>query len=500
MQEGTASSTIDPLDVEIEEERRRALLALKYARKSFVGSKQDTPNFSLNPLLLPDWLADDSVTWKKKCLDLVASRSFRFFVLWIAWLITGTTYYATALDLGPAKGLYMAVNVGYSIGWGDIATPELGLQWFSSFYVLIGASFVGAALGFFAEGVVADSNNWYNHCKQSSAYEEALEATHNPILKVWKWCRFHWNEVRAIMLWFIIVACATIGSCRSQSWPFVTGLYFAISSISTGGLQALEPAKTEEWMYGMTGLYACIGVPLMGVAMATIAAFIMPKQSIEDTMHTIRSDVTEEEVDMLVGMGMADGDGVIDKTEFIILCMIRIGAADPMLIHLITEYFELLDEDNSGGLTLSEITATAKEVKQRIDHESAANKLKAAAQTVLSSSPSEKEIVFGAPAGSHQATRRRSTKFKRKSLHNMYKDGDVKNEYSAAERLNMAKLAKEAEVIAMFKKQLKAVTIEQQDALVMDNAVSEDEDDNVAPGGYVSPEEPSTEEGAENKV
>jgi hypothetical protein len=33
------------------------------------------------------------------------------FVLWAAWMFTGTAYYAVRNNLGWAKGFYMAVNV-----------------------------------------------------------------------------------------------------------------------------------------------------------------------------------------------------------------------------------------------------------------------------------------------------------------------------------------------------------------------------------------------------
>lgn len=45
---------------------------------------------------------------------------------------------------------------------------------------------------------------------------------------------------------------------------------------------------------------------------------------------------------------MADDDDIIDKAEFIILCMVRIGAASPMLIKKIVEFYNELDVDGEG--------------------------------------------------------------------------------------------------------------------------------------------------------
>ena len=134
-------------------------------------------------------------------------------------------------------------------------------------------------------------------------------------------------------------------------------MYFAVSSLSTGGLYAL-PANSPDWYYGLTGFYSALGVPLMGIAMGTFASFFIDTGSIDSTIEAIREPVDPEEVGMLTEFGIADDDGEIDKAEFIILCMVRTGAATPELIRLMVEHFNFLDDDNSGALSLDEITKT----------------------------------------------------------------------------------------------------------------------------------------------
>jgi hypothetical protein len=46
---------------------------------------------------------------------------------------------------------------------------------------------------------------------------------------------------------------------------------------------------------------------------------------------------------------------LLSVAEFIILCMVRTGAASPELIKLIIGYFSELDVDKSGSLTLEEL-------------------------------------------------------------------------------------------------------------------------------------------------
>lgn len=288
---------------------------------------------------------------------------------WLIWLIVGSVFYSIVLDLNFATGFYMAVNIGYSIGFGDISEAgETGSQWFSTIYVLIGASFVGAALGIFAEHIVADKDNWYEQEKEDLMYAEKIKDSAR-LVKCWYFCVYHKDKMRSIVLWVLFVVVATFSAWgTNEEFNFINSLYFAVSSLSTGGHYSL-PGGNREWVYGLTGLYCAIGIPVMGIAMATIASFFINVGSIDDTLNDIKKPVTKLEIDMLTEFGLADNDGEIDKSEFIILCMVRTGAASPELIKLIEEYFNALDDDNSGTLSIDEI------LKNRDQANSIADKL-----------------------------------------------------------------------------------------------------------------------------
>lgn len=206
----------------------------------------------------------------------------------------------------------MAVNVGYSIGWGDIS--EIGdprSQIFSICYVICGSSFVAAALGIFADSIVSDNRNWYENELRGKAYQDVMEGNSRRIAKVRAFVNFHWEKLRSIFIWLAFLLIATIMAMETNPWNFVNALYFAISTLSTGGLFAQTPGR-PEWVYGMTGFYAALGVPIMALAMATLASFIIkPGGTIEDTLELVKEPVTEKEVDMLTEFGIADSDGEV---------------------------------------------------------------------------------------------------------------------------------------------------------------------------------------------
>lgn len=283
-------------------------------------------------------------------------RGALFLCLWLAWVLIGTLWYAYApdSDLGFAKGFYMAINIGYSIGFGFPAENYDTYFWFSSLYVVIGASFVAVALGFFADKIGEDHDNWFVNLIQQQKYEAAFAKGKTLTSKIKHTFIQHAAPLRAVGLWVFWIGLMIFYTMIQVGWSFTEAQYFAISTCSTGGHWAI-PNDSPDWMFGVTGFFAMFGVPIMGVAMATVARGLVSHGDLEATKATICDDVTPKELEMLHKFGLEDGDGHIDKAEFIILCMVRTGT-DPDLVKFISDRFDALDVDNGGTLSMREIT------------------------------------------------------------------------------------------------------------------------------------------------
>lgn len=295
--------------------------------------------------------------------SVMKGQALPYFAMWFLWLIVGTVFYHANNELTFAKGFYMAVNIGYSIGFGwpseDASIAGFSEEQaqasriFSCLYVIIGASFVGLSLGFFGEMLVQDRDNWYQN---AVAYEEYTTAQadgrpcHRRALAAIK---FHWIQMRLVVLWFVWMAIGAMFSGVAFDWPLDQALYFAVSSCSTGGHWSI-PREASDTQFFLVGVFAALGTPLMGAAMASLAALFISSGSLDAARAAIGQPVTLEEIDMMKRFGLADDDDVIDQKEYLILCMVRTGV-DPGLVSLIAERFVKLDNDKSGDLQMVEI-------------------------------------------------------------------------------------------------------------------------------------------------
>ena len=302
-------------------------------------------------------------------------------MIWAIWLLIGTLVYGYAIskaeleeiqvadeatgqqlailqsrfrNLGFAKGFYHAVNIGYSIGWGYPSEEYFeNYIWFSSVYVIVGASLVAVALGFFADKIVEDADNWFTNLLQHEEYKQNI-ATDKPLCtRIMAWMKFNIETVRAISLWIVWILLMILYSMVQVGWSFREAQYFAISSCSTGGHWSI-PNDSPSWLFGVTGFFSALGVPIMGVAMASIATMIIDTGNIEDIKSTIEAKVTHEELSMMRKFNLENNDGVIDRAEYIILCMVRMGT-DPQIIQFVSERFNKLDIDGGGTLDIKEI-------------------------------------------------------------------------------------------------------------------------------------------------
>ena len=192
---------------------------------------------------------------------------YYLFALWLLWLFVGTCFYAYELNMGWATGFYMAVNIGYSIGWGDFSEGPSS-QWFSIFYVICGSSFVAAALGIFANNIISESGRWYENELKQVAFDHVMAKPDHYPLKLKTFVMFHWTKLRTVLLFTSFILIATLCAWQNTKFTFREALYFAVASLSTGGHYAL-PSGQDDWVYGMTGFYAALGVPVMGTVLCS---------------------------------------------------------------------------------------------------------------------------------------------------------------------------------------------------------------------------------------
>ena len=106
------------------------------------------------------------------------------------------------------------------------------------------------ALRAFAASTLEKSKNWY----EKALYEESMNSADVPrYIKLWKVIKAKKDELRVIGTYIIYICIMTFWACKTfKGWLLIDGLYFAISSCSTGGLWAIPlDASDNNYAIGL---------------------------------------------------------------------------------------------------------------------------------------------------------------------------------------------------------------------------------------------------------
>lgn len=178
-------------------------------------------------------------------LTIAIYFSVQIFICWALWLLIGTVYYTYDLGTGWVKGFYMAVNIGYSVGWGYPVENTVGSRIFSMIYVLSGIFAVAVSLGYFAQSMISSSKNWYVTALRQEKFKTA-----SLLRRIVLWRKMHAGSLRLVALWIVWIAAMVLFTMYTVQWRFTEALYFAVSSLSTGGLWPI-PSDSPDWYFAV---------------------------------------------------------------------------------------------------------------------------------------------------------------------------------------------------------------------------------------------------------
>lgn len=335
-------------------------------------SAEKTPSKSQSYLKLLKSIADISdrrpsqshLQQQKNWLDILIDRAVHewtdgiliYVLSWFLWLFVGTVFYGVHdFEKNFYKGFYYSVNVGYSIGWGVLHDKDDLSKLFSCAYLLVGAIFVSRWLAYLLERAVKDQHNNIHESliiRKNIAITSGLKGWR---LKIYTWLVINHSNVIIIYLWLVYWVFAAIWSCADIGWSAVDGIYYAVSSMSTGGLYGV-PADSADHVFLITGIFAATGVPLMGMAVANIATLIVSlRNSAMVEQHKSRLHLTREELDLLVLFKNDAGKQTLDRNEFLLLKLVKRKLLNVKVIAAIYEEFDALNVAGGDCLAFDDL-------------------------------------------------------------------------------------------------------------------------------------------------
>ena len=158
----------------------------------------------------------------------------------------------------------------------------------------------------------------------------------------------------AMVIW-ISIAC--VWGVAAEKWTLIQSLYFAVTAMTTGGMQA--PDKNTPGGLLFTAIFCLIGIPLYGGLVGLISAGITALVQQHRLNASLGSALTAK--DFAVAQKLADKkksgaqSAGLGRADFMRLELLRCNITDLGTLKRIDAKFEHLDDDHSGSIETDEM-------------------------------------------------------------------------------------------------------------------------------------------------
>jgi hypothetical protein len=287
--------------------------------------------------------------------------NYIFFV--VLWLSIATFFYTHHNNWTVLESFYYAVQSGLSIGFGVLSEEDDLSRLFTTFHVLCGAVGITVMLSLLSESALANIEskvrlNKFNELLLGKVAESTMESpNHSLFFHICSGCLS--IEVLAAMVWFLI---GTGAAYVYQDFSLVQSVYFAITAVSTGGLQGVARNDTSLCA---TGVYCFIGVPLFGLATSKLATIWLQHRTEEkvkaklnrECMHQDKFKEYALSLDFVTSPLKRNNkvpEQVMDLSEYLCMELTTLGLVQKEHLKILVDRFLVIDADHSGYITLEE--------------------------------------------------------------------------------------------------------------------------------------------------
>lgn len=139
-------------------------------------------------------------------------------------------FYSIRNESGWAKGLYLAVSNGYTLGFGYPKEKDSWACLFSGIYILSGACAINAMILDLALSLAEEDKAWYKNAQLDHALKSAsgLERIYAALVK-------NHSRLKFIYAFLIYVAMGWFWAINQFDYSIIKALHFSISLLSTAG-------------------------------------------------------------------------------------------------------------------------------------------------------------------------------------------------------------------------------------------------------------------------
>jgi len=187
--------------------------------------------------------------------------------------------------------------------------------------------------------------------KDSKITVEELQAiddeTADRCTRMRRYVRANRNFLAALVSFVSWIALGTLFSCLADKNPLVTGVYFAVSTLSTAGMVAVKTVESQGHVL-FAAFYALTGVQVYCLFLGMFAGVLVERYQQGQFQEALQQKISKTEAEFLKQMVDHDGIPDVDFAEFLQFQMLRMGVIDRGMMEEVRKQWSKLDTEGTG--------------------------------------------------------------------------------------------------------------------------------------------------------
>jgi len=302
----------------------------------------------------------------------------------IAWLVLlaavhlslGAVTYMLVEKWTLGSSIYFSIVTLATVGYGDLAPTLPGTKVFTIVYILIAVFFVLGHITGLLESFQQTQEKLLGMKEELESLRRERRRTqygtgHGPAtppplnepVSAWRFYIVNLGLWTAVMVTWLCASAAFFCAAEGPKLGYLDALFFAVITLTTVGYGASEISTPAA--HGWCSAFILISLILVTAATANFSA-MRTRRNWELHRYVVasqKSNATMLDAALLRKLEVYAGeDKDIDRLTFLTAMLAHLEIAPRTDIQLLMEYFEVLDKDGSGTLSLREL----KEEHQRV--------------------------------------------------------------------------------------------------------------------------------------
>ena len=285
------------------------------------------------------------------------SEVLNILLLLIVYFSGSTYFHVVHNEWTLAQSFYYSVQSGLSIGFGVLAETDDISRLFTVVHVIFGAIMISLAFSLLLERILGQIESRLISSRTLNKGEATVFAMMGAAL--------YSPEIALGVVWIMI---GVLIGVKLEGWSVTHSMYYAVTGISTAGLQGPSNIDFNLWV---TAFYVLIGVPIFSSATGKIASSILEYKRLSNLKASVQSaKISPTKFRRLSSATKIRGGGAntkkhqkkeglstadtIDRHAFMCYELVSLGIVKKKTIEMINEKFDQIDETGDGYISIQE--------------------------------------------------------------------------------------------------------------------------------------------------